>query len=168
MDSKKYLTGHHQMQLYEVTLLLLFVVIFIPSFASLRNSEESINLIISSLMWRTIFYRDGTIVLRPDLHLFTLQYFGLKYLFIYQFYRYYRRLTTKRRVFLVGILSEMQLFIVLDGLNIIQIMQGMYTWTAFTWYIPIPIALVIACILMILVRQPESEPMWIDKEEGLW
>ncbi|MFW9808044.1 MAG: hypothetical protein ACFFE6_01580 [Candidatus Thorarchaeota archaeon] len=152
----------------EATLLLLFVVLFVPAFASLRGPESRIAYDINSLMWRVIFYNDGTIALRLELYaLGSLPYIFLKYLLVFQMYRYYRHLTTKKRVLILGILSEIQTVIMLDIIEVILLIltNAYWTWSAYSWIIPIPIALVVCLLLLLLVPQPGSEPMWVEEQE---
>ena len=155
----------YQMQPREVILLLLFVLLFLPTFATLRNLSNSLAYSIDSWTWRLLFYRDGHITFREGLSLFYLQYHFLKYLLVFQYYRYNRYATTRKRVLLVAILSELQMILVIDVPMLIQVIQGVNVWTNFVWYIPIPIVLIISIILLIFVPRPESEPMWIDKEK---
>ncbi len=146
-------------------LLLLFVVLFLPTFITLRNISSSLAYSIESLMWRLLFYRDGSVDFRIVPYFFMLQDHLLKYLLVIQFNRYNRHATTKIRVLLVAILSELQMFLLIDMPQIIEGIQGLHAWTAFVWYIPIPTVLIVSIILLIFVPRPESEPMWIDKEE---
>jgi len=155
----------YQLKPFEPTLILLFIVLFLPSLITLRNISNPIASTIGSWTWRILFYRDGATLLRLDLSLLNIQYVGLKYLLIFQFYRYFRRSTTMNRVILLAILCELQMFLLLDLPQIIQGLQGLHAWTAFIWYIPIPTTLLFTVILMILVQQSESEPLWIDEEK---
>ncbi|TFG94342.1 hypothetical protein E4H12_15335 [Candidatus Thorarchaeota archaeon] len=150
----------------EVILLLLFVVLFFPSTYMIYSSEGgSRTSYIMSLMWRVLFYRDGRVELGLEPYIFDLHLFGLKFLVIFQVYKYFKHSTTKKRVLIIVLLSELQAFLVADIPFIIQAFQGTLTWTSFNWFIPIPVTLIVTCIVLIFVPRPESEPMWIDKEE---
>ncbi len=165
MSSSERAHWKFQLSPTEVILLLLFVMLFIPTFGTLRNLENSLAYSIDSLTWRLLFYRDGSISFRLDIALFYLQDHMLKYLLVFQFYRYNRHATTRKRVLLLAVLSELQMILVIDLPKTIAVIQGANIWTNFIWYIPIPIVLIVSIFLLRFVPRPESEPMWIDKEE---
>ncbi|TFH04529.1 MAG: hypothetical protein E4H14_14530 [Candidatus Thorarchaeota archaeon] len=150
----------------EITLLLLFVMFFLPYLIDYRGVGSRLIAGLSSLTWRFLFFNDGTIEFRLELHFVAnLPYIFLKYLFLFQFYRFYKGSTTEKYVLIVGLLSELQWFLMLGLPKVLEVLLGLRAWTSITSYIPIPISLVTAILLMILAPRPGSEPMWIDKEE---
>lgn len=152
----------------DVTLFLLFVVLFIPAVIYNQHSASRMLFGIQSLMWQVEFYRNGSIVLRLDPN-FLLIWFYLKYLLVFQFYRYYRRFTTRKRVLIFALLSELQMVIMVDIPRLVDVILGSYSWTATNWFFPLPITLVACLIFMALIPRPESEPMWIgDTEDESW
>ena len=151
----------------EATALLFFVMFFLPFMIEFRGSGSHLASSISSLTWRLLFFNDGIIEFRLELTwLANLPYVFLKYLFLFQFYRFYKGSIPERHVWVVGLLSELQWFLMLGLPNVFEALLGLRVWTAFSWYIPIPIALITSLLLMKLAPRPGSEPMWIDKEEG--
>ncbi len=165
MSSSSRFNWKYQMSPTEKILLLLFVILFCPTFATLRSTSSPLAYSIDSLLWRALFYRDGSFSFRFVFHLLMLQYHLLKYLLVIQFHRYNRQATTKKWVLLLAILSELQMILVIDLAKIIQVIQGVNTWTNLIWYIPIPTVLIVSIILLKFVPCPGSEPMWIDEEE---
>jgi hypothetical protein len=165
-ESAPHFKRKYSLAAFEATLLIVFVVLFLPSSASFRGAGTSIASDIHSLMWRIIFYRDGTIGL--DLNLYALAYFQyvfLKYLLIFQVNKYYRLRTTRKRVVVVAILSELQWFVMFDVPNIIRFILEGGDWTVAQWILPIPVVLMACILLLVFVPRPESDPIWIDKEE---
>jgi len=150
----------------EATALLFFAMFFLPFMITFRGTGSRITNDIASLVWRFIFFNDGIIELRLELTwLANLPYIFLKYLFLFQFYRFYKGSIPEKHVWVVGLLSELQWFLMLGLPNVFEALLGLRVWTAFSWYIPIPIALITSILLMKLAPRPGSEPMWIDKEE---
>jgi len=151
----------------EATALLFFVMFFLPFMIEFRGAGSHLASSISSLTWRLLFFNDGIIEFRLELTwLANLPYVFLKYLFLFQFYRFYKGSIPERHVWVVGLLSELQWFLMLGLPNVFEALLGLRVWTAFSWYIPLPISLITALLLMKLAPRPGTEPMWIDKEEG--
>ena len=156
----------YSMSAGEVTLLLFFVIFFLPYMISYWNVEHSLAGAIASLMWRVLFFKDGIIEFRLELSFIAyLPYIFLKYLFLFQFFRYYKGSIPEKHVWIVGLLSEIQWFLMLGLPKVFEVLLGLHAWTSFTWSIPIPIALMTSILLMKLAPRPGSEPMWIDKEK---
>ena len=150
----------------EVTLLLFFVMFFLPYMISYWNVESRLAGDIASLTWRLILFKDGTFEFRLTLSFVAyLPYIFLKYLFLFQFFRYYKGSIPEKHVWVVGLLSELQGFLMLGLPKVFEVLLGVRAWTASTWSIPLPISLVTAILLMKLAPRPGSKPMWIDKEE---
>lgn len=64
LSASKRVNWKFQLSPTEVTLLLLFVILFLPTFITLRNISSSLAYSIESLMWRLLFYRDGSVDFR--------------------------------------------------------------------------------------------------------
>lgn len=149
----------------EATLLLLFMMFFLPYMITFRGAGSRVTNDLTSFMWRLLFYNDGRISLRLEPRMLDLPHIFLKYLFAYQFYRYYRGSTTEKQVLIMGILSELQSFFMLSFYYVLEAFLGARDWISVYWLIPIPITLVVSILLMKLAPRPGSEPMWIDEEE---
>ncbi|TFH10277.1 MAG: hypothetical protein E4H14_02845 [Candidatus Thorarchaeota archaeon] len=150
----------------DASLLILFTVLFLPSSVGIQGGGTGIAYEISSLMWRVIFYMDGTVGLGITLYAIAhLQYIFFKYILVLQVSRYYRWRTTKQRVWIVAILSELQWLIMYDVVTMIRIIQTGADWTATLWILPIPFVLLSCVLLLFLVPRPGSEPTWIEQEE---
>ena len=165
MGSRRRFSWKYQLSSSEVLLLLLFVILLLPTYASLRLMQTSLVYSVESLLWRLLFYRDGSISFRVVPAFLDLLGHLLKYLLVIQYHRYNRHATTKKRVLALAILSELQIPILIDIPLIIQAILGIHPWGAFIWYIPIPSVLIVTILFLMFVPRPESEPMWIDKEE---
>lgn len=149
----------------EATLLLLFVMFFLPYMITFEGAGGRITNNLTSFMWRLVFYTDGRISLRLEPHMLDLPHIFLKYLFAYLFYRYYKGFTTEKQVLIVGVLSELQSFFMLSFYYVLEALLGARDWISVYWLIPIPITLVVSILLMKLAPRPGSEPMWIEEEE---
>jgi len=150
----------------EATPLLFFVMFFLPFMITFRGAGSRVTNDIASLVWGLIFFNDGIIEFRLELTwLGGLPYIFLKYLFLFEFYRFYKGSTTARHVWIVGLLSELQSFFMFSFQYVIEALMGLRAWTAVYWIIPIPIALITSILLMKLAPRPGSEPMWIDEAE---
>ena len=150
----------------EATALLFFVMFFLPFMIEFRGAGSHLASSISSLTWRLLFFNDGIIEFRLELTwLANLPYIFLKYLFLFQFYRFYKGSIPEKHVWVVGLLSELQWFLMLGLPKVFEVLLGLRVWTAISWYVPIPITLITSILLMKLAPRPGSEPMWIDKEE---
>ena len=148
------------------TLLLFFVMFFLPYRIGFWNVGSRIAGDIATLSWRILFFKDGTIEFRQTLSFIAyLHLIFLKYLFLFQFFRYYKGSIPEKHVWVVGLLSELQWFLMLELPKIFELLKGARAWTEVSGYIPIPKSLVTANLLMKLAPRLGSKPMWIDKEE---
>lgn len=128
----------------------------------IRHPENRVGFNLSTLMWQVLFFREGYIELRlTPLAIAALQYIFLKYLLVFQIYRYGKGLTTRRRIYILAIMSELQwplmweLLLVLEGVNILN-------YPAFL--IPIPLALLVCVAIMKPPPKRESEQMWLETD----
>lgn len=151
----------------QAAILLLLSILFLPSFLDVYNIENPNWFSIIALLWRVLIERVGTLefnftVFYPFAY---LHYFFIKYLLVYQLFRFKRNLTTRRRVIILGIISELQMFLMSEVPKIINMFQNSINWTSFTWTLPIPITLVICILLIFTAPKPDSELSWLENEQ---
>lgn len=154
----------------EVTMFLLLVIFLLPYMITYRGYGSDVITEVKALTWEFAIYSDGTLNLFASLdNMINLPFIGFKYLLLFLFYRYYKGLTTMKRVLIVGILSELQGFIFFGTGHIIAAIIGTISWAEVFWRIPTPFAFVTCIILLILVPRSESKITWIEKvEENSW
>ena len=147
----------------EATLLLLFVVLFLPSSFYVRPSGHLLGYHLIALTWEVLFYRDGRILFRIELDAIAmLLYIFLKYLLVFQFYRYCKGLTTRKRVLILAVLSELQMLVTSE---IIRIIGNSSVWNPSDLSIPIPLALIACAVLLRVLPDQESERIWVETDK---
>ena len=150
----------------EVTLLLVLVMFLLPYMITYHSLGSYVISEIRALTWEFVIYSDGTLDFFSSLdNMINLPYVGFKYLFLFLIYRYYRGLTTKKRVLLVGILSELQGFLFFGTGHVIAAIIGTISWIDVYWMIPTPFALVTCIMLLILAPRSEPKITWIEQDE---
>ena len=94
----------------------------------------------------------------------SLPFTFLRPVFIYMFYRLYRGKSTRKRVLVVGIISEVFVEAIFYFTMIMQLLLYPYGWFPLNIVFPIPILLVIGLVYMKLVPPPEVTS-WVDESE---
>jgi uncharacterized paraquat-inducible protein A len=156
-------SGHLLNSPGEVTFLILLAVLFLPSFLYVHRSTSIIDYQIVALVWQVVFYRDGMIVFRTEMMaIIFMLYLFLKYLLVFQIYRYCRGRTTRNRTFILAVLSELQWPIMAE---IFLIALNIPIWDIHVLHIPIPIVLVICAVLLKIIPRPDLKQLWIEKDE---
>jgi hypothetical protein len=173
VDLKKTRTHFHwlySLKPGEAALLLLLAVLFLPSFLEVYNAENPHWFSIISLLWRIIIEREGTLEFRLTMFFAFgyLFYFFLKYVLVWWLYRFRKHLTTRRRVIILGVLSEIQMFLMSEVPEIIWMVQNRIDWKSITWTLPVPITLVLCIVLMSTMPQPDSESSWLEEKRTEW
>ena len=148
-----------------VGMVLLFAVLFAPAAIIFQMSLYYSYAQIISPMW-TMFSEGGPG--GTGLRLETLEYFlatlpftFLRYVFVYMMVKFYRGRTTRKRIILVGISSELQLLV----LSFPALLMILFSSTDYLMiFLPIPSILVIG-LLFIHFIPPNPTLIWIEKEE---
>ena len=148
-----------------IGVVLLLIALFAPLAIIVQNDLDYSVTQIIAITW-ILNFDYGQVMLGPFNNLFfffmsMLPLTCLRYLFAYMMVNLYKGKTTRKRVLLVGIASELQFFISLLPLLMMLLSS---TIDYLPIIIPIPFLLIIG-LLFIRFLPPKDYLTWIEKEE---
>ncbi|MFW9834194.1 MAG: hypothetical protein ACFFEK_09380 [Candidatus Thorarchaeota archaeon] len=119
------------------------------------------------MTWQIIGFNLSSLMFSSLFLLISLPFMFLRLVFVYQIYKYYQGLATKKRTVIVGVLSEIQFPLI--GLFIMPFAIGNPS-LAFFFAIPIPLLLIVGLIFLQSVHVPLPIDGWkeLDKSQNWW
>ena len=147
---------------------LLIVAIFAPSNLNLYpelDSDYFTHLV--GMSWDITGLSFGSMIFSFGFFLVALPFMFLRFVFVYQVYKYYLGTTTRKRVIIAGVLGELQFALI--SLAIIPF--GMSSeYLAAIISIPIPILLLVGLAILRFVPQPDRISEWteLEKDKDWW
>ena len=164
-------SGSHDRRLNIVIGIMALVTLFAPAHAQV--AEWGSFVLAMTWQWSVSRWDSYFIILQPYMLIQVLPFTFLRPIFVAMFYRMYKGKSTRKRVLIVGILSE----ILIEMIYYIPMILSMimYPWgLMIPLMFPIPLLFLIGLVYMKLVPPPEvtswveeSEPSywWTEKEK---
>ncbi|MHA1907838.1 MAG: hypothetical protein ACW98Y_11130 [Candidatus Thorarchaeota archaeon] len=162
MNRESQKTDNQGKKLKAVLGIMALVALFAPAHAQV--SEWGSSIIAMTWQW-SIYTYDSWFMFDPIFMLISsLPFTFLRPVFIVMFNRLYKEKTTKRRVLLVGIISEIFVEAIYYGMMIIQLI--VYPWGMFgiPLIFPVPLLFGLGLVYMKLVPPPEVSS-WVEETE---
>ena len=144
------------------TSTILLAVTALVSPVSVNIYPHEVSGYMSNLMgmtWMMINLNFWDIVIDPPILLSGFSLTFMRLVFVYQMHRYLLGLTTSKRTIIVGILSELQIVIMILPVFIILSLLGTFE-LIFGLFIPIPVLLLVGLVIMRVVPSNKIESPW--------
>ena len=144
------------------TSTILLAVTALVSPVSVNIYPHEVSGYMSNLMgmtWMMINLNFWDIVIDPLILLSGFSLTFMRLVFVYQMHRYLLGLTTSKRTIIVGILSELQIVIMILPVFIILSLLGTFE-LIFGLFIPIPVLLLVGLVIMRVVPSNKIESPW--------
>lgn len=151
-----------------ITVVMLILAILGPMAFNIYPRTGNWPLIyLIGMSWQIIGLSLADIIFSAIFFLVGLPFMFFRLVFVYQMYKYYRGLTTKKRTILVGILGEIQFPLI--GL-IIMPFALVNPFLAVIFSLPIPFLLVAGLVILRYVQVPQPIDGWkeLDKSQDWW
>ncbi|MFW9807662.1 MAG: hypothetical protein ACFFFK_13120 [Candidatus Thorarchaeota archaeon] len=119
------------------------------------------------MTWQTIGFNLSYLMFSALLLLVSIPFMFLRLVFVYQIYKYYQGLVTRKRTFIVGVLSEIQFPLI--TFFIMPFTIGNPSLTSFI-AIPIPLLLLVGLVILYFVNLPLPTDGWkeLDTSQDWW
>jgi hypothetical protein len=142
--------------------VMAIVALFAP--AHVQTSEWSSSVMAMTWMWYIYEWDSWFSFLDPYMTLQLLMFTFLRPVFLAMFYRMYKEKSTKKRVLIVGFLSESIIELFYYSMTIFFMLMSPWGWYSISWIFPIPLLFGIGLLYMKLVPPPEVSS-WVDESE---
>lgn len=122
---------------------------------------------ICGMTWQTIGFDLSSLMFGALFLIVSLPFMFLRLVFVYQIYKYYQGLVTRKRTFIVGVLSEIQFPLL--NFFIAPFAIGSPSFVVFL-AIPIPLLLIIGLAILYSVKVPFPADGWkeLDTDQDWW
>jgi hypothetical protein len=157
-----------RMRTTNIVLLLLLIAVLSPAYLNVYpRTGFSPSITVLSMSWQFADYPFSIFMFGPEFFLAGSLFMFLKFVFIYQLFKYYFHMTTKNRVIIVGIFSELELTLI--GLAIAPLAGGT-TGPAVVFSLPIPILLLAGVLVLKFIPAPPFLGDWdeLEKPKEWW
>ena len=151
-----------------IAFILLLIAILGPAYLNVYPRTGFYPaIVVFAMSWQISGYNLNIFLFGPDFLLVAFLLMFLKFVFIYQLFKYYNHATTKNRVVTVGIISELQLTLI--GLVVIPL-AARTPGLAVVLSIPIPVLLLIGLLVLKFIPAPPLLGDWeeLEKPEEWW
>ena len=112
------------------------------------------------MTWMIINMNFWDIVIDPLVILSGISLTFMRLVFVYQMHRYLQGRTTQKRTIIVGILSELQIVIMILPVFAILSLLGTFELVSGFWFFPIPVLLLVGLVIIRVVPVTEVESPW--------
>ena len=145
---------------------LLLIVLFAPSnlniYLDIGHDEF---LYIIGMSWQIIWLSFESFMFSFTIFLVFIPFMFLRLVFVYQVYKYYLGIASRKRVVTVGILAELQFALI--SLAIIPF--GLSSpGIAAILSIPIPILLIVGLLMLRYIPKPKGTSKWTESDGNDW
>jgi len=157
-----------RMSTTNIVLLLLLIAILSPAYLNVYPRTGFYpSITIFAMSWQFADYPFSNFMFGPEFLLATSLFMFLKFVFIYQLFKYYYHMTTKNRVIIVGIFSELELTLI--GLAIIPL-TVMIPSLAVMFSLPIPVLFLTGLLMLKFIPAPPLLGDWdeLEKPKEWW
>lgn len=150
----------------KIPLIIILVAVLAPIYIMFFPWNDEIEFQIAAMTW-LFYYESSGFFFYPDplIWIQLLPLIFLRFAFVYQMLKYYKGNTTRKSVIVVGIISELQLWITLIPLYTIFVLP--FNPEYFPIYVPIPDLLITSLLLMKLRPIKEATTPWIERVRTL-
>jgi hypothetical protein len=151
-----------------IALILLMIAILGPAYLNVYPRTGFYpSMAVFAMSWQMQDFVTSILFFGPDFLLVAALLMFLKFVFVYQIFKYYYRATTKNRVIAIGVISELQLTIL--GLAVIPLTfrtPGLSIMLS----IPIPVLLLTGLLMLKFVPVPPLLGDWgeLEKPKEWW
>jgi hypothetical protein len=157
-----------RMSTTNIVLLLLLIAVLGPAYMNVYpRTGYSPSIVVLAMSWQFADFPFAIFMFGPEYFLVSSLFMFLKFVFVYQLFKYYFHKTTKNRVIIVGIFSELELTLI--GLAIAPLAGGT-TGPAVVFSLPMPILLLAGVLVLKFIPAPPFLGDWdeLEKPKEWW